>query len=94
MDKFIIEGNGPLQGEVAASGAKNAALPILCAALLSDAPLHVDNVPDLWEVGTTRKLLTQMGVGVNHPTPNQWVIDASRRLRHRCPPGVPSPGGP
>ncbi len=76
MDKFIIEGNGPLQGDVAASGAKNAALPILCAALLSDEPLHISNVPKLWDIGTTRKLLTQMGVGVEHPSDHEWVINA------------------
>ena len=76
MDKFIIEGNGPLRGEITASGAKNAALPILCAALLSDAPLHVRNVPKLWDIGTTKKLLAQMGVDVQHPSEHEWVIDA------------------
>ncbi|HKY92486.1 MAG TPA: UDP-N-acetylglucosamine 1-carboxyvinyltransferase [Nevskiaceae bacterium] len=76
MDKFIIEGNGPLDGAIDASGAKNAALPILCAGLLSDEPLTVDNVPDLWDIGTTKKLLAQMGVTVEHPDPHQWVIDA------------------
>ena len=76
MDKFIIEGNGPLNGEIDASGAKNAALPILCAALLSDEPLHVTNVPKLWDIGTTKKLLAQMGVDVQHPSEHEWVIDA------------------
>ena len=77
MDKFIIEGNGPLKGEIDASGAKNAALPILCAALLSNEPLHVSNVPGLWDIGTTKKLLAQMGVDVQHPAEHEWVIDAS-----------------
>jgi UDP-N-acetylglucosamine 1-carboxyvinyltransferase len=76
MDKFIIEGNGPLRGEIRASGAKNAALPILCAGLLSDEPLHVTNVPKLWDIGTTKKLLAQMGVDVQHPSEHEWVIDA------------------
>ncbi|MGQ0622978.1 MAG: UDP-N-acetylglucosamine 1-carboxyvinyltransferase [Panacagrimonas sp.] len=76
MDKFIIEGNGPLRGEIEASGAKNAALPILCAALLSDEPLHVSRVPRLWDIGTTRKLLTQMGVKVEQPDPHELIIDA------------------
>ncbi|ULQ47289.1 UDP-N-acetylglucosamine 1-carboxyvinyltransferase [Flagellatimonas centrodinii] len=76
MDKFVIEGNGPLNGEIAASGAKNAALPILCAALLSDAPLTVTNVPDLWDVGTTGKLLGQMGVSVSRPDAHTRVLDA------------------
>ena len=76
MDKFIIAGNGPLNGEIDASGAKNAALPILCAALLSDEPLHVTNVPKLWDVNTTRKLLLQMGCAVEQPTPHEMLIDA------------------
>ena len=77
MDKFVIEGNGPLSGEIAAGGAKNAALPILCASLLSNAPLTVTNVPDLWDVGTTGKLLAQMGVKVEQPDAHTRVLDAS-----------------
>lgn len=76
MDKFIIEGNGPLNGEIAASGAKNAALPILCAALLSDEPLTVANCPALWDIGTTKKLLAQMGVTVTQTDPHTIVLDA------------------
>ncbi|HET8883366.1 MAG TPA: UDP-N-acetylglucosamine 1-carboxyvinyltransferase, partial [Solimonas sp.] len=67
MDKFIIAGNGPLNGGIDASGAKNAALPILCASLLSNEPLHVRNVPKLWDINTTRKLLGQMGCAVDEP---------------------------
>ncbi|NKF22914.1 UDP-N-acetylglucosamine 1-carboxyvinyltransferase [Solimonas marina] len=76
MDKFVIAGNGPLRGVIDASGAKNAALPILCAALLSDEPLHVTNVPQLWDVNTTRKLLLQMGCAVDEPAAHEMVIDA------------------
>jgi UDP-N-acetylglucosamine 1-carboxyvinyltransferase len=64
MDKFVIEGGTPLQGEVTAAGAKNAALPILCASLLSDEPLTLSNVPLLHDITTTCKLLAQMGVEV------------------------------
>ncbi|SFF61228.1 UDP-N-acetylglucosamine 1-carboxyvinyltransferase [Fontimonas thermophila] len=64
MDKLIIEGGFRLDGEVRASGAKNAALPILCAAILSDEPLVLHNVPHLQDVKTTLKLLGQMGVAV------------------------------
>jgi UDP-N-acetylglucosamine 1-carboxyvinyltransferase len=77
MDKFIIEGNGPLQGEITASGAKNAALPILCASLLSNEPLLVTRVPRLWDINTTRKLLLQMGVEVSEPAPQQMLINAA-----------------
>lgn len=76
MDKFIIEGNGPLHGEISASGAKNAALPILCASLLSDEPLLVTRVPRLWDINTTRKLLLQMGVEVSEPEPHQMLLNA------------------
>ena len=63
MDKLRIEGGRRLAGSVPVSGAKNAALPILVAGLLSPEPLVVTNVPDLHDVGTTLKLLGQMGVG-------------------------------
>lgn len=62
MDKLVIEGGIPLKGDVAISGAKNAALPILTAALLTDEPLHVDNMPHLRDVSTMLNLLMQMGV--------------------------------
>ncbi|TAM49404.1 MAG: UDP-N-acetylglucosamine 1-carboxyvinyltransferase [Paraburkholderia sp.] len=62
MDKLVIEGGRPLAGEVGISGAKNAALPILCASLLTADPLQLDNVPDLQDVRTMLKLLEQMGV--------------------------------
>ncbi len=64
MDKLLIEGGTPLRGETAISGAKNAALPLLCAALLTSEPLTLTNVPDLNDVGTMLKLLEQMGVRV------------------------------
>lgn len=62
MDKLVIEGGVPLAGTVAISGAKNAALPILTAALLTDEPLIINNVPHLRDVSTMLNLLMQMGV--------------------------------
>ena len=64
MHKLVIEGGMPLSGEVAVSGAKNAALPLLCAALLTREPLILSNVPRLVDVDTMLGLLAQMGVGV------------------------------
>jgi UDP-N-acetylglucosamine 1-carboxyvinyltransferase len=64
MDKLSIVGGARLAGEIEISGAKNAALPILAAALLSSEPLIVDNVPQLQDVATMIKLLRQMGVRV------------------------------
>jgi UDP-N-acetylglucosamine 1-carboxyvinyltransferase len=64
MDKLLIEGGTRLVGEVAISGAKNAALPILCAALLSAEPVTFTNVPQLKDITTLLALLRQMGVKV------------------------------
>ncbi|MBV61070.1 MAG: UDP-N-acetylglucosamine 1-carboxyvinyltransferase [Nevskiales bacterium] len=64
MDKLAITGNGPLDGEVRASGAKNATLPILCAALLTEEPLMIHNVPHLEDVTTTNRLLARLGADV------------------------------
>jgi UDP-N-acetylglucosamine 1-carboxyvinyltransferase len=64
LDKLLIEGGVALTGEIAISGAKNAALPLLCAALLTREPLTLTNVPDLNDIATMLKLLTQMGVKV------------------------------
>jgi len=62
MDKLLIRGGRQLRGEVLISGAKNAALPELCAALLTDRPVTLHNVPRLNDVGTMLKLLRNMGV--------------------------------
>src|SRR5678816_3447496 len=62
MDKLKIRGGKRLAGEITVSGAKNAALPILAASLLTADELIVDNVPQLQDVTTTLKLLRQMGV--------------------------------
>ncbi|MBK7414164.1 MAG: UDP-N-acetylglucosamine 1-carboxyvinyltransferase [Dechloromonas sp.] len=64
MDKLLIVGGRPLSGEVAMSGAKNAALPILCASLLTADPVHLTNVPHLNDISTMLRLLGDMGVGV------------------------------
>ena len=77
MDKLLIEGGSPLKGEVAISGAKNAALPILCAALLTKEPLHLTNLPDLNDVRTMLRLLGQMGVKIERESANSVTLDAS-----------------
>jgi UDP-N-acetylglucosamine 1-carboxyvinyltransferase len=65
VDKLVIQGGLPLTGEVRVSGAKNAALPILCASLLTPETLTLQNVPHLRDVTTTLSLLAQMGVEVS-----------------------------
>ena len=73
MDKLIISGGIPLNGEIRISGAKNAALPILAATLLADTPITVGNVPHLHDVTTTMELLGQMGV--------QLVLDDRMKIQ-------------
>ncbi|WP_141453753.1 UDP-N-acetylglucosamine 1-carboxyvinyltransferase [Pseudoxanthomonas sp. z9] len=65
MQKIVVTGGIPLQGEVTISGAKNAVLPILCATLLADAPVEITNVPHLHDVVTTIKLLGELGAGIS-----------------------------
>ena len=65
MDKLRIHANGPLNGEITVSGAKNAALPLMCAALLTKETLRLTNVPMLRDVKTTHKLLEGMGATVS-----------------------------
>ena len=77
MDKLRIEGGRPLAGEVRVSGAKNAALPILCAALLSREPLVLSNVAHLNDVRTMQTLLAQMGVRCDAGTPGTLALDAA-----------------
>ena len=75
MDKFRVQGPARLQGEVSISGAKNAALPILFAALLAEEPVEIQNVPKLKDIDTTMKLLSQLGTKVER-NGSVW-IDAS-----------------
>src|ERR1035438_2238725 len=64
MDKFVIRGGEPLLGTVHISGAKNAALPCMAAALLTDQPVILENVPQVRDIQTTRNLLAAMGAEV------------------------------
>ncbi len=77
MDKLLIEGGVPLAGEVSISGAKNAALPILCASILSDEPLRISNVPHLRDVTTMLELIAQMGIAVSVDARLGVELDAS-----------------
>ena len=78
MDKLLIRGGLRLQGEVRISGAKNAALPELCAALLTDQPVVLENVPRLQDVATMVTLIRNMGVQVERGDDGTVRVDASR----------------
>lgn len=73
MQKIVVTGGVPLEGEVRISGAKNAVLPILCATLLADGPVAIGNVPHLHDVMTTIKLLTGLGATVSHDADDSHV---------------------
>jgi UDP-N-acetylglucosamine 1-carboxyvinyltransferase len=78
VDKLLITGGRPLAGEVRVSGAKNAALPILCAALLTEKPLALSNVPRLMDLRTMAKLLAQMGVAVGEQVDGRLTLQAAK----------------
>ncbi|HEY5163717.1 MAG TPA: UDP-N-acetylglucosamine 1-carboxyvinyltransferase [Terriglobales bacterium] len=64
MDKFVIRGGNPLLGTIRVSGAKNAALPAMAAALLTEEPIILENIPQVRDIETTRRLLASMGAEV------------------------------
>jgi UDP-N-acetylglucosamine 1-carboxyvinyltransferase len=74
VEKLAIQGGNTLKGEITITGAKNAALPILCAALLSSEPITLRNLPDLQDVRTILKILAQMGLKVNFPNPDDRSV--------------------
>jgi UDP-N-acetylglucosamine 1-carboxyvinyltransferase len=76
LDKLLISGGNRLNGEVTISGAKNAALPILCAALLAETPLHLSSIAALKDIDTTIKLLDTMGVKIIRNA-DKVTLDAS-----------------
>ncbi len=78
MDKLLIRGGRQLQGEVLISGAKNAALPELCATLLSAEPVILRNVPRLQDVSTMLKLIRNMGVQIDQNADGSLRVDAGK----------------
>lgn len=77
MDKLIITGGARLSGELRISGAKNAALPILAATLLSESPVSVGNIPHLHDITTTMELLGRMGVDLTVDEKMNIEVDSS-----------------
>ncbi len=85
MDKLKIAANGPLNGEITVSGAKNAALPLMCAGLLTAGTLRLKNVPMLADVKTTQKLLQGMGARVLTDNVHEFEINGST-VNNTCAP--------
>ena len=76
MDVFKVNGNGPLKGEIHVGGAKNAALPILAATLLTDEKVVLRNVPDLSDMRFMLEILRHVGADTTQPEPGVWEIKA------------------
>jgi UDP-N-acetylglucosamine 1-carboxyvinyltransferase len=85
MDKLLITGGQALHGELRISGAKNAALPILAATLLSDVPVSVGNIPHLHDITTTMELLGQMGVRLTVDEKMNIEVDSSTIDKYEAP---------
>ena len=85
MDKLIVSGGRRLQGEVRISGAKNAALPVLIASLLTDKPLQIGNIPHLHDITTTMELLGRLGVHLQVDEKMAIEADARDVQQYRAP---------
>src|SRR3989441_11381454 len=88
MDKFVIRGGNPLLGTVRVSGAKNAALPAMAAALLTEEPVILENIPQVRDIETESKLLAAMGAEV------ELGFGRGPHLTTICCPGPLHPEGP
>lgn len=75
MDSIRIVGGRPLKGQITISGAKNAALPLMCASLLTDETLTLENVPRLADIETMASLLTQLGANCERTGPTQHTVE-------------------
>ena len=85
MQKIVVKGGQRVEGTVAISGAKNAVLPILCATLLADGPVTISNVPDLYDVKTTLKVLTELGAVISKNQNGVIEIDTRSVNSHVAP---------
>jgi UDP-N-acetylglucosamine 1-carboxyvinyltransferase len=84
MEQILITGNGPLHGEVSVAGAKNAALPIIAASLLTPEPLQISNIPGVRDIGTALELLELLGCTVERAG-TELVIDSAKVHSVRAP---------
>ena len=84
MDVFKVSGNGPLNGTIEVGGAKNAALPILAATLLTDETVVLKNVPDLSDMRFMIEILQHVGAETVQPEPGTWEITA-KKITHVAP---------
>ena len=77
MSTFVIEGGHPLKGDITPQGAKNEALEVICATLLTEEEVRISNVPDILDVNNLIKLLTDIGVDVKRHSRNDYSFRAA-----------------
>ena len=78
MQSFIIEGGRKLSGTIQPQGAKNEALEVICASLLTTEPVHIKNITDILDVNNLILLLESMGVSVKRPVPGEYIFQADK----------------
>ena len=82
MDKFVVRGGNPLLGTIRVSGAKNSALPCMAAAILTEGEVILENIPQVQDIETERKLLTSMGAEARRIGPSlRWSAVADQYVR-------------
>ena len=84
MDKLRIVGGRRLAGKLRIGGAKNASLPTMAASLLTDEPVHLANLPDVWDVGTMRRLLLRLGTSVTQPSLHKISLTTGTLSSHEA----------
>ena len=84
MDRIRVVGGKKLSGKLRVSGAKNASLPAMAATLLADEPILLQNVPDVWDVATMRRLLAELGTEVSRPSPNELELRTRKIASHEA----------
>ena len=85
MDKFVVRGGNRLEGDIYVSGAKNAAVAIIPAVILSDEPCTLENVPDISDVSIGLKILREMGAKVDMVDRTTFTIDATHLMNSEVP---------
>lgn len=88
MSKYIIEGGTPLRGTISVTGCKNAAAPIMAAALLSDEPSTIHNIPDISDVHTLAEIINSLGATAKQIDRHTWQISGKGLSRHQIKPDL------
>lgn len=84
MEQYIIKGGNPLVGEVEIGGAKNAALAILAAAIMTDETVHIENLPDVRDINVLLEAIKEIGATVDRIGPTEVKIAGATHWKYYC----------